>query len=124
MATFYALMADLVALIHGALIIIVCWIVILTVCRKDTQSIRFPVTMAVIWFGSMKLSQTLFGGCVMTKLQNHFLDLAGRGGYYESFLKHYLGMNSGAVSAIGLVSAVLISLAVVRRLINAREEVR
>lgn len=124
MATFYALMADLVALIHGGLIVIVCWMVILTVCKKDVQSIRFPVTITIIWFGGMILSRAIFGGCVMTKLQNHFLGLAGQGGYSESFLKHYLGLRSGAVSALGLVFSVLISVIIFRYLIQRRETVR
>jgi hypothetical protein len=104
----YRVLATMVAIVHLAFILFVVLGGVLVLRWPRVAWLHIP---AAIWGALIE-----FAGwyCPLTHLENHFLRKAGRAGYTEGFVAHYLfaviypsGLTRGFEIAIGLFVVVV-----------------
>ncbi len=106
----YALLADLVLLLHAAFIVFVLFGGLLALCWRPVVWLHIP---AAIWGILIELRGWL---CPLTPLENRLRQAAGSEGYQSGFIDHYL---APLIYPAGLTPTVQLMLAALVLLINA-----
>lgn len=80
----YALLADLVVIVHAAFVVFVVSGGLLALRWPRVAWAHFP---AFVWGSWIELSGAI---CPLTPLEQHWRQLAGQAGYTGGFIEHYL----------------------------------
>jgi hypothetical protein len=106
--TWYAVLADLILLLHLGFILFVVLGGLLVLRRRRLAWLHIP---AVAWGVTVEWTGWI---CPLTPLENHLRTLAGGAGYQGDFIRHYLlatiypeGLTRGIQIVLGIFALVL-----------------
>lgn len=125
MSTFYAVLADLVAIIHGSLGVLMIWALWPVISKQQLKKKHTPrIVTACAYTLIVVFQPLLMDGCPVTKLEKYLIKLSGHDSYNGGFLYHYFGMSSNLIMGLSAVISMLVTLLVVYRLAKKKEVTR
>ncbi|MBT6691362.1 hypothetical protein HOB10_03455 [Candidatus Parcubacteria bacterium] len=121
MATFYAILADLIAIIHGSLGALMIWVLWPVMNNKPLRQHKSRVALGVAYVFLVPVQWRAIDGCLMTQLEKHLIKLSGHPGYDGGFLYHYFGMSTSLVTGLSMTISILVALRIIYKLVQKKE---
>jgi hypothetical protein len=124
MSTFCAILADLVAIIHGSLGMLMIWLLWPIINNKPIWQYKIRTLIGASYVMLVPIQWCVIDECLMTQLEKHLLKLSGQESYNGGFLYHYFGMDTNLVTGLSMLISVLVTLLIIYRLAKKKEVTR
>ena len=121
MTTFYAILADVVAIIHGLFSASMLWVVWPIINGSPLRQHKQRLAIGFAYFFLVPIQWCVFDECLVTQLEKHLIHLSGQSSYEGGFLYHYFGMSSALVTALSMLISMTIAIRILYNVITKKE---